>query len=503
MTILTLEAAVDLVQTCRKNYRHITLCHGTFDLLHAGHVDHLRQVKERRGGLLIVSITSDAHVNKGPNRPAFKQEDRAKVLAALWMVDAVIINDTPDARRVIEAIKPDLYFKGPDYAGSDAPSSLDAERKAVEKHGGKLEFTKDRGTFSSSEIINKHIDLGRGSDVQDFLSDVRARKGLKRILDLIETVKDYRVLLVGDYIKDEYVYVNVLGKSPKENMIAVQKLSKESWGGGAHAAAKHLAGFVKHVDLITMIHAKTTKTDKALPENVTLRGLVVGSRSLTKKTRYVERAYMRKLFEVYQMDDKPLSEPHQKEIYRDIKHFAEGADLIMVTDFGHGLINDWTLTADTTGRFLAVAPQTNSANVGFNLLTKYEELAPDYACLDEPEARLAAANKHEPIKAIGSFLRTRVNCKQLVITHGGHGCYVFGGAFQGTRVPALTDTVVDTVGAGDAFFSITAPMVKAGGDMRDIGLIGNAAGALKVGILGHTKSVTKPALISFIKGLLK
>ncbi|MCH8859419.1 MAG: cytidyltransferase, partial [Proteobacteria bacterium] len=63
----------------------------------------------------------------------------------------------------------------------------------------------------------------------------------------------------------------------------------------------------------------------------------------------------------------------------------------MVTDFGHGLINNWTLEANKTGVFLAVAPQTNSANVGFNLLTKYEEFNPQYACLDEPEARLAAA----------------------------------------------------------------------------------------------------------------
>lgn len=342
------------------------------------------------------------------------------------------------------------------------------------------------------------------SDVRDYLSDVRSGGGLKRILDLIESVKDYRVLLIGDYIKDEYVYVDVLGKSPKETMIAVHAQSKESWGGGVYAAARHLAAFVKGVDLVTMVHPGANAKDRTLPPNVMVHGPSGVKRPVTTKTRFVERSYMRKLFEVYTMDDTPLDEEVREELVKDVLHHAGFADMIMATDFGHGLIDDRLLGMHQTGRFLAVAPQTNSANVGFNLLTKYVGISISFSCLDEPEARLAVGNKHKPIDEIGLQLQERMGGK-LVITKGKQGCFVFGyhGDHFGTPVPALTNTVVDTVGAGDAFFSVTAPMVKAGGDMRDIGLIGNAAGALKVQIVGHTRSVTKPDLINFITGLLE
>ena len=341
--------------------------------------------------------------------------------------------------------------------------------------------------------------------MRDFLSDVRAGGGLKRILDLIESVRDYRVLLIGDYIKDEYVYVDVLGKSPKESMIAVQRHSVESWGGGVLAAARHLAWFVKHVDLLTIVHSKPQKESENIPKNVFLEAIYSRNCTTTKKTRFVERSYMRKLFEVYQMDDRPPGEQQLEDLRRLIWQASENADLIMVADFGHGLIDHSIVhKLATIDKFLAVAPQTNSANVGFNLLTKYKHAGVAFSCLDEPEARLAAGYKHQPIDRIGLQLLEEIGGK-LIITHGQKGCYVFGyhGSNFRKSVPALTDTVVDTVGAGDAFFSITAPMVKAGGHMDDIGLIGNAAGALKVGIVGHRASVAKPALIDFITGLLK
>lgn len=70
-------------------------------------------------------------------------------------------------------------------------------------------------------------------------------------------------------------------------------------------------------------------------------------------------------------------------------------------------------------------------------------------------------------------------------------------------MPAFTKTVVDTVGAGDAFLTITAPLVAAGGNIEDVAFIGNAAGAIKVGIVGHRSSVEKAPLVKFVTALLK
>jgi sugar/nucleoside kinase (ribokinase family) len=92
-------------------------------------------------------------------------------------------------------------------------------------------------------------------------------------------------------------------------------------------------------------------------------------------------------------------------------------------------------------------------------------------------------------------------CDKFVVTHGSNGSYGYdNGKFL--HQPAMSGTVLDTIGAGDAFFAITAPMAKHG-SMEDLLLIGNAAGALKCGILGHRASVTKEALIAFLKANVK
>jgi sugar/nucleoside kinase (ribokinase family) len=126
-------------------------------------------------------------------------------------------------------------------------------------------------------------------------------------------------------------------------------------------------------------------------------------------------------------------------------------------------------------------------------------------CIDAPEARLAAADKYSDIAVIvGETLPREIGCRRLVVTHGSSGCYTFDAAeAEVRRIPAFTKTVVDTVGAGDAFFTVTAPLVANGGRILDVGFVGNAAGAMKVGIVGHRKSVEKVPLMKFVTTLLK
>ena len=70
--------------------RKVVLCHGVFDLLHMGHVRHLEEARSH-GDILIVTITADAYVNKGPGKPVFSAALRAEMLAALSCVDFVDI----------------------------------------------------------------------------------------------------------------------------------------------------------------------------------------------------------------------------------------------------------------------------------------------------------------------------------------------------------------------------------------------------------------------------
>ena len=146
---------------------------------------------------------------------------RAEMLAALECVDYVAINHAPSAEPMIEAIKPDIYVKGSDYvnADDDITGKITAEQLTVERHNGRVKFTKDV-TFSSSSLINRHLDV-YDAPLRDYLNDLRNSNGLERCLELIDSVKDMRVVIIGDAIVDEYKYVVPLGKPSKEHIIAV------------------------------------------------------------------------------------------------------------------------------------------------------------------------------------------------------------------------------------------------------------------------------------------
>ena len=131
----------------------ITLANGNFDLLHVGHVRYLEAAKAL-GGKLVVAINSDASVRalKGEGRPLMPEHERAEIVAALAVVDAVVIFSELDARAIIREIRPDVQAKGTDYTVDSVP-----ERDAVAECGGKVEIVGDPKQHSSSEILRTRL----------------------------------------------------------------------------------------------------------------------------------------------------------------------------------------------------------------------------------------------------------------------------------------------------------------------------------------------------------
>lgn len=267
-----------------------------------------------------------------------------------------------------------------------------------------------------------------------------------------DTVRGYSILMVGDAIYDRYVFVTALGKSIKESVISVRSEREEIYKGGVWAAASHLAGLCERVDVL---HGP----------NVTIN------------TRFVEGVYNRKLFTLHERaPDEPCPE-------RDISSY----DLVIVTDFGHGTMTKELIErVCKEARFLAVNAQTNSQNFGFNLITKYPRA--DYVVIDKLEAQLAAQDNVSPIEDV----ILKLGYRKIIVTMGANGAVGFDGEFY--REKACADRVTDTMGAGDAFLAMSAPFARAMFGIKDLVRIGNAAGAAKVGILGHRRSITKDEL---------
>jgi bifunctional ADP-heptose synthase (sugar kinase/adenylyltransferase) len=432
-------------------------------------------------------VTADRFVNKGPGRPLFVENLRAEMLAALEYVDWVAVNEDADAVEAIKRIRPAVYVKGQDYQNpeGDITGKITLERLAVEAHGGRLLFT-DEATFSSSELINRHLNVFE-PHIRDHLDALRRNDGLAAILDLIEQVKNYRVLVVGDAIIDEYQYVLPIGKPPKENMIASRYQDRELFAGGVFAAANHVASFCAEVNVVTSLGMSDTYEDfvrQRLRPNVRLNALMRPGAPTTLKRRFVDPSYMRKLFEVYFMNDEPLTADLQDHLDALIERTASDYDVVIATDFGHGLIGASTTEAlAANARFLAVNTQSNSANLGYNLITRYRKA--DFICIDAPEARLAV---HDRVSNLGDIARRlsaqHVDCAKIIVTYGKHGCVTFERDVVHT-IPAFAKNVVDTIGAGDAFLAIAAPLIAAGGPMHHVGFVGNVVNLTAAGESVH------------------
>lgn len=447
----------------------VVLCHGVFDLLHLGHIRHLLEAKSL-GTYLIVSVTADKWVNKGIGRPHFTHEHRAEALRALDCVDEVFINDDEGCWDLIKKIKPAFYVKGMDYVGVSSVG-LDRERAAIKEVGGQLRFTSTR-KWSSSRLLNTE----RFSDeICAYLEREKAAGSKDKIFKAFERADQKSILFVGEQITDVYRYVQGLGRASKELMLATVETGHETFDGGVTAAAKH--GEWTKVSTLTSPYPIT-------------------------KTRYVDGDFNKKLFDVYSAKEVSLTAP-ERAVFRDNLQDAMAIhDVVVVNDFGHGLLGDLERNLLLHAGFLAVNTQTNAGNYGFNLATKYKRA--NYVCIDDPEARLAAGMQREPISSVAVTLSQKMDCKRFLITHGRFGAdwFYHQSTFQVGRAPALAQGGVDTMGAGDAVMAVTAPLIAAGLDMASAALVGNIVGAIKVSILGHRRHVGRQEIIQTVEALL-
>lgn len=501
-TLIELAAITAQLRAAGKTVAH---CHGVFDLIHPGHIRHFAAAS-RLGDVLVVTVTRDEFVNKGPGRPVFSEQLRAESIAALGCVDYVAINEWPTAVETIERLKPSVYVKGSDYArpGDDLTGGIGKEEAAVQAAGGRLHFTDDI-TFSSSELLNTHFDV-YPEEAQAFLKDFRRRYSADQVIERLEALKDLKVLVIGETIIDEYHYVKAVGKSPKETMVTTKFLREEAFAGGILACANHVASLSDHVHVVTCLGRSDSREDfirSHLKPHVTTKYFHRDGTGTIVKRRFIEPDLsLAKMFEVSFFDDSPLP-PHTEQAVCDyLRRVVDGYDLVIVIDYGHGFMgSDIIKTLAGARTHLAVNAQANSANFGFNLITKYPRA--DYVCIDEPEMRLAMHDRFGDLRRLVTTVGTDLSAARVTVTRGHRGATAWGSRDGFVDVPVFSRKVVDRVGAGDAYLSVTAPCAARGFPTDLVAFVGNAAGALAVAIVGNTSPVERVPLFKFITALLK
>ncbi len=502
--ILPLPELAKVAQNLRGNGKRIVLCHGTFDLMHTGHIRHLQRARQE-GDVLCVTVTADVHVNKGPGRPVFNEQLRAENLAALACVDYVSINHAVTAVELLNEIQPHVYAKGSDYQShsDDVTGNIALEQKAVEAHGGRIYYT-DEITFSSSNLLNEHFNVF-APDTKEFLKSFGSKWSDKDIHRQIASLAGLKVLVVGDAIIDQYHYTTPLGQTGKANILAVRYDSEEQFAGGAIAVANHVAGFAKDVTLVTALGSFDSHEPfirSKLLSNVAPVFFHFQDAPTVTKRRFVD-SELSKLFEVYFFREDPEIVESEAAVCHWLKQNTSSFDVVIVPDFGNGLMTQNMIAAvSENARFLAVNTQINSGNRGFHVINRYPRA--DFVSLNDPELRLAAHNRQDPIETVAEHVGTTAKVKQLAVTRGTKGMLMYdrqGRVFH--NVPALSTKVVDRIGAGDAFLSLAGLCLGGGIEPEVAAFVGSAAAAIDVQIVCNREPIGSVTLQKYISTLLK
>jgi len=484
-------------RTARVAGRRLVQCHGCFDIVHPGHIRHLRFAKSQ-GDLLLVTITADARIAKGQGRPLIPQELRAENLAALDFVDLVHIDDRPTAADLLAEVEPDVYVKGKEYESNRDPRFA-AERRIVEEAGGRVVFSSGDVVFSSTALIH-----AMESCVDPFhhrLTELHARPelGADTLLDLIQTIRGRRVVVVGETITDTYVLCDrpdIAGESP---VITLRPLERRHYDGGAAILARHAAALGASPVLVTALpddgaHAEAARLarQRLEAEGVEVHA-IVSPAPIPEKQRFLVGA--QKVMKVDLVEPATLSAA-QRDALVGVALDAAGdhAHAAIVADFGLGLLSPetiGTLCEALRPRVGTLAGDLSGRRAGLRRMKHMDLLAPS-----EAELRDAYGEYGQTLPAVVWGLLDETESASAIVSMGADGLVAFertdrepddawASRVRGEHIPALTPHAIDALGCGDALLATATLARSAGATPLQTAYLGAVAAAVQAQRIGN------------------
>jgi bifunctional ADP-heptose synthase (sugar kinase/adenylyltransferase) len=495
--LISFEQAPAFFQGLRNAGSRIVQCHGTFDLIHPGLVLFFSAARAK-GDALVVTLTGESFLSAHGNQPYFSESLRITALCALKFVDYVVVVPSSSPAEAITCIQPDTYCVHQSESDSCSGES-DALKETLELAGGDLVCIGSE-TFSSAKIINNFFNH-LPEEVRSQGRSLAKQYTPEAFRNVVDRFASLRVLVVGDTIFDRYSYVKVQGLTSKNRIISGRFLKEHTDPGGALAVARHIRQFTPHVRMVSMVGTEPW-VDSAirahLPEK---EDLFVRDHRITTvlKQRYVEpvsdEKEMNKLFSVNYVDVTPPPAEVIQTILRHLSSAMPEVDLVVAADFGHGFMTpEIREVLQKQAPFLALNCQTNSNNHGFNIISHQYNRC-DCFSLDEQEILLSCARRgidyHKELDA----LRCSLGARYAWLTRGGVETIGIDNGNHSMRWPPLEPAVTDTVGAGDAFFSVVALAAAQNVPIDLSTFLGQLAGGQAVKIVGNSHPISKEALI--------
>jgi rfaE bifunctional protein kinase chain/domain len=478
------------------------MCHGTFDIVHPGHIRHMLYAKTK-ADILIASLTADKHITKGSMRPYVPEDLRAINLAALEMVDYVVIDHDPTPLRNLTLLQPDFFAKGYEYTAGAVHPKTQEEIGILDSYGGEMIFTPGDIIYSSSALI----ELAPPSIAVEKLLTLMEGEGVsfKLLRDAILRLNGIKVHVVGDTIVDSFTYCSMIGGMTKTPTMSVRYEKKVDYTGGAAVVAKHLSSAGAQVTFSTVLGNDVYKSfvlDDLANCGVNCLPIVDETRPTTNKNAIVAETY--RLLKIDTLDNRSISDKVTNRLSAQIKDTP--ADAVVFSDFRHGIFNRGTIPA-----LIAAIPRESYRVADSQVASRWGNILDfegfDLITPNEREARFALGDQDSVVRPLAGELYRRSGCKTLLLKCGSRGVIVYRSVhvedFRAFFVlESFADRVVDAVGAGDALLAYTTLAMVATKNEVIASIIGNIAAGIACEHEGN-RSVTPDQVLKKIDSIEK
>jgi rfaE bifunctional protein kinase chain/domain/rfaE bifunctional protein nucleotidyltransferase chain/domain len=437
----------------RPRAKKVIMCHGTFDVVHPGHVRHLLYAKTK-ADVLIASLTADEHIKKGNMRPYVPQALRAMNLAALEMVDYVVVDQEPTPLKNLALIQPDYFAKGYEYTAGSVHHKTQQEIDVLESYGGEIIFTPGDIVYSSSALI----ELSPPSIAVEKLMTLMEAEGVnfQDLRETLQKIRGLRVHVVGDTIVDSYTYCSMIGGMTKTPTLSVRFENRVDYVGGAGVVAKHLRAAGANVSFSTVLGNDVFKSfvmDDLNAFGVNCLPIIDETRPTTNKNAIVAENY--RMLKIDTLDNRSISDKILEQLKMQLAETQ--CDAVVFSDFRHGIFNRGTIPdltdAIPKGVFRVADSQVASRWGNILEFQNFDLITPN-----EREARFALGDQDSVVRPLALELLKRANCGTLILKCGERGIITYRSKPQNEfraffNIETFANRVVDAVGAGDALLA--------------------------------------------------
>lgn len=495
----------NIINDLKKQKKKIVMCHGVFDVIHSGHIDYLLSAKQLggEGAILIVSVTNDKYVNKGPERPIFKIHERLKVLNSLSFVDYMLVSNELTAENSIKFIKPNIYCKGLDYKNKkNSDVNLKKEISTLKKNNGSFKVV-TTPLHSSSKIINK-LNLNFNNEQNHYLKSLRKKYNQESLANALKKIHNTKILVIGEIIIDNYIYIEGVGKSGKDNMMVNKIVEKENFIGGSGYIANIVSGLSTNVTLCSFLSEDKKEQQfikSNLNKNIKLIMNIKKNTSSFKKTRYVDFYKKNKILGIYNITETKISPKEEQWFVKNIEKQIKNSEIVIVADYGHGIFTKKIRNIlNKYKNKIFLNSQINSYSRGYHSLFNFRSA--NTIVINESELRYEFRDNLSSIHHLARKLKTIISCKNIIITKGKNGSLFYNNRKR-FETPAFSQNPVDNMGAGDTFLTLVSLFLGTNTDPQLAMLAASVGASYSTLNIGHSNILDKDTLINNISYLIK